>query len=212
MRAAITAAIVALLVSATSATAAFVVTSKNIKNGTIQTVDISAKAKRALKGNRGPQGFQGAPGLPGATGPVGPKGDKGATGDPWGAYSQLPSGKSLRGVFGPGATAQYGNEMVQETVSFGGFQVGPDFPAVRYVALGQAPPPECPGSTTNPQALPGNLCVYTAIAQNVHPDDVQVFNPNNDALGTSLRGFGVAITSIAPGWYSVQGSWAVTSP
>jgi hypothetical protein len=54
-----------------------IVTSKNIKNGTIQTVDISAKAKRALKGNRGPRGFQGARGLPGATGPAGPKGDTG---------------------------------------------------------------------------------------------------------------------------------------
>lgn len=53
MRAAIIAAAVALLVSATSATAALVVTSQNIKNGTIQTVDISAKAKRALRGIAG---------------------------------------------------------------------------------------------------------------------------------------------------------------
>jgi hypothetical protein len=86
MKAAIIAGIVAMLVSAASATAAFVVTSKNIKNGTIQTVDISAKAKRALKGNRGPrglrgaqgaqgvQGSQGAPGAPGAQGPPGPAG------------------------------------------------------------------------------------------------------------------------------------------
>jgi hypothetical protein len=50
------AGVVAALVSATTATAAFVVTSANIKDGTIQTVDISAKAKRALKGNRGPAG------------------------------------------------------------------------------------------------------------------------------------------------------------
>jgi hypothetical protein len=57
MKSAIIAAIVAMLVSAASATAAFVVTSKNIKNGTIQTVDISANAKRALKGNRGPRGL-----------------------------------------------------------------------------------------------------------------------------------------------------------
>jgi len=45
-----------LLVSATSATAAFVVTSKNIKNGTIQTIDISSAAKKALRGQRGPRG------------------------------------------------------------------------------------------------------------------------------------------------------------
>ena len=50
--------LVVALVSAGSATAAFVVTSKNIKNGTIQLVDISPKAKKALRGMRGPQGIQ----------------------------------------------------------------------------------------------------------------------------------------------------------
>jgi hypothetical protein len=71
MRGAIIAAIVAAFVSATSATAALVVTSKHIKNGTIQTVDISAKAKQALKGNRGPRGFEGAEGPQGPSGPPG---------------------------------------------------------------------------------------------------------------------------------------------
>jgi hypothetical protein len=52
-----------MLVSAASATAAFVVTSKNIKNGTIQLVDISPRAKAALHGRRGPQGPKGVPGI-----------------------------------------------------------------------------------------------------------------------------------------------------
>jgi len=52
MKNALVAAVVAAVVAAASGTAAtMIVTSKNIKNGTIQTVDISAKAKRALKGN-----------------------------------------------------------------------------------------------------------------------------------------------------------------
>ncbi len=59
MRTAIIAAIVAMLVSAASATAAFVVTSKNIKNGTIQLVDISPRAKAALRGQRGSRGEPG---------------------------------------------------------------------------------------------------------------------------------------------------------
>jgi hypothetical protein len=62
-------------VAAASGTAAtIIVTSKNIKDGTIQTVDISAKAKRALKGNRGIRGASGAPGPPGAQGIQGPPG------------------------------------------------------------------------------------------------------------------------------------------
>ena len=72
MKNALIAAVVAAVVAAASGTAAtIVVTSKQIKNGTIQTVDISPGAKRALKGNRGLRGFQGAPG---AQGPQGAQG------------------------------------------------------------------------------------------------------------------------------------------
>ena len=71
MKSAIIAGVVALLVSSASATAAFVVTSKNIKNGTIQTVDLSAKARKALKGNAGPAGARGPAGAQGPRGFVG---------------------------------------------------------------------------------------------------------------------------------------------
>ena len=46
-------AIVALGVGATSATAKALITSGDIKNGTIKTEDLSASAKQALKGNAG---------------------------------------------------------------------------------------------------------------------------------------------------------------
>jgi hypothetical protein len=49
-------ALAVALVTASSSTAAFVVTSKNIKNSTIQLVDISPRAKKALRGQRGPRG------------------------------------------------------------------------------------------------------------------------------------------------------------
>jgi hypothetical protein len=81
VRNALIAAVVAAVVAAASSTAATImVTSKNIKNGTIQTVDISAGAKRALKGARGargPRGFPGARGTQGAQGPQGPQGLQG---------------------------------------------------------------------------------------------------------------------------------------
>jgi hypothetical protein len=78
MKTAIIAAVVSAVVAAASGTAAtIVVTSKNIKNGTIQTVDLSAQAKRALKGNRGPRGLTGATGATGATGPQGVGGPPG---------------------------------------------------------------------------------------------------------------------------------------
>ena len=79
MKSALIAAIVAAVVATASATAAVtvVITSKDIKNGTIQTLDISAKAKNALKGNRGPVG---ARGLTGAQGPAGAAGAQGPPG------------------------------------------------------------------------------------------------------------------------------------
>jgi hypothetical protein len=81
MKTALIAAVVSAVIASTTATAAtIVVTSKNIKNGTIQTVDISAKAKRALKGNRGPRGLAGPRGATGAQGPTGPAGAPGARG------------------------------------------------------------------------------------------------------------------------------------
>jgi hypothetical protein len=52
-------ALAVALVTASSSTAAFVVTSKNIKNGTIQLVDISPKATKALRGQRGLRGPSG---------------------------------------------------------------------------------------------------------------------------------------------------------
>jgi hypothetical protein len=75
MKNALIAAVVSAIVAAASGTAATImVTSKNIKNGTIQTVDLSAKAKKALKGNRGLRGVAGTPG------PAGPQGIQGAPG------------------------------------------------------------------------------------------------------------------------------------
>jgi hypothetical protein len=60
VKSALIAAVVAAVVAAASGTAATIlVTSKNIKNGTIQTVDISAAPKRALRGQRGPIGLTG---------------------------------------------------------------------------------------------------------------------------------------------------------
>jgi hypothetical protein len=80
---AVIAAVVAAAVAAASGAAAtIVVTSKNIKNGTIQTVDISGKAKRALKGQRGPRGAEGARGSTGIPGPAGPPGPPGPEGPP----------------------------------------------------------------------------------------------------------------------------------
>jgi hypothetical protein len=76
-------ALLALVMASTgSAVAASLITSKQIKDGTIQTKDISKKAQKALRGKTGPQGPQGMHGPKGDTGATGAQGPKGDTGDP----------------------------------------------------------------------------------------------------------------------------------
>jgi hypothetical protein len=70
-------AAVAVAVVATSgpAVAASLITSKQIKNGTIKFKDINKSARAKLEGDTGPQGPQGAKGDPGEPGPAtGPAG------------------------------------------------------------------------------------------------------------------------------------------
>jgi collagen triple helix repeat protein len=64
-----------------SAVAASVITSKQIKDGTIQTKDLSKKALKALKGKIGATGATGAPGPAGPQGPQGAQGVQGLKGD-----------------------------------------------------------------------------------------------------------------------------------
>ena len=74
--------VTALLVGAGTATAAKLITSKNIKNGTIQTRDLSTSLKSKIRkpGKPGAPGPRGPAGPTGPAGPAGPKGDKGDPG------------------------------------------------------------------------------------------------------------------------------------
>jgi hypothetical protein len=86
-----------------SAVAASLITSKQIKNGTIQLADISKKAQKSLKGKAGANGATGATGpagpqgAAGAAGAAGAKGDKGDKGDPGSAraFGYITSGGAL---------------------------------------------------------------------------------------------------------------------
>src|SRR3954470_6842134 len=73
--------IVALVVACSGgAVAAVVITSKQIKNGTIQLGDINKSARKSLAGKKGPAGPSGPAGARGLAGPAGPAGPAGAAG------------------------------------------------------------------------------------------------------------------------------------
>jgi hypothetical protein len=123
---AIVVALLALVMASTgSAVAASLITSKQIKDGTIQTRDISRKALASLRTTAavapapaptGPAGPQGA------TGAKGDKGDKGDTGD-----------QGLRGPTGPSDGYSVGN--ASDSGSTGPLAL--NLPAGDYIAFGK---------------------------------------------------------------------------
>ena len=122
MRTALVAAAVSAVVAATSATAAtIVITSKNIKDGTIQTRDISAKAKRTLKGKIGPRGSAGQ------AGQQGPRGHRSA-------HRRLTKRMSPHGCCGPARNRDAGDVDGADYRKPRGFET--DAPAPRALSKG----------------------------------------------------------------------------
>lgn len=157
MKNALIAAVVAAVVAAASGTAAtLVVTSKNIKNGTIQTVDISAKAKRALRGNRGPRGLQGPAGVPGSQGPTGPTGPQGPPGVQ--SILQVPNSVSVAPATDGTVTAvcPAGQRAVSGGFSFGGIITGSFRDGTGWTATGY-----------NDLTTPVNLMVWANCSPNL---------------------------------------------
>jgi hypothetical protein len=83
-------AVVLFALSGGVATAGKLITSKDIKNGTISTADLSTSAKRSLRGVTGPRGAAGSPGPQGPQGPAGPS-----------AVGAITTIKSAQVPFGP---------------------------------------------------------------------------------------------------------------
>jgi hypothetical protein len=106
MKAIVAAVIVSVIVTAgATAGVTTLITSRQIKDHTIQMRDISSSAVSQLHGQRGaqgpagPAGTKGAKGDRGAPGATGPKGDTGATGAPGLLGPQGPKGD--QGLIGP---------------------------------------------------------------------------------------------------------------
>ncbi|SEC85550.1 hypothetical protein SAMN04489844_3123 [Nocardioides exalbidus] len=152
-------------VGAGSYAAGSLVTSKQIKDGTIKVEDLSPKAVERLRGSTGPAGPPGPAGATGATGSTGAQGARGAS-----AWDKIPSRQTVTGkapVFFQAATAgDFGSAtitlparpatpMSQGTTAF--FAEGP-----LVASFGAPRSPDCTGTTDVPTAPPGMLCVYVA--------------------------------------------------
>jgi hypothetical protein len=115
----------------------------------------------------------------------------------------LPQGKTIRGVFRIAGNDQgTGTDLGAAQISFG--WTLKSAPTAHFVLAGAAPPAQCPGTPSSPQAAPGHLCVYELNASNAQT--------RNIASPSSRFGFGLTASSVADGAWVSLGTWAVRSP
>ena len=201
-------AIVALVVAcAGTAIAANLITSSEIKNGTIKKQDLSAKLKKSLKGKRGPQG------PPGEQGPPGPSGLSGGT---------IPSGTTVTGGWGGRYIAALAGTQTNS------YLLTYSFPLPAPVRLtdsqvqfgaGTASPvgdadPACSGSVAAPTAPAGMVCIYSQDSARDNSTltgfKLSAAQANTDA---DAHGFTVRMINVnTPGTMRAEGTWAYTAP
>jgi hypothetical protein len=183
------------------------------------------------EGKTGATGAKGETGAKGATGPAGPQGAPGAEGkegSPWTAGGTLPSGKTETGTWaiGPSPGEEPGEPLAKPVnvvapISFPIRLAAELEPAqvhlVHKVEVEEEKvPAECTvggvqGSSANPLAAPGNLCVYEAVGGNgFSGEDLVIFKPTL-GRGAGPSGAFLFVTfshQVSQG----AGSWAVTAP
>jgi hypothetical protein len=179
-------------------------TSADIRNKSLRLIDFRSAERRKLVGAQGP------------TGPIGPIGPAGAKGEPGVAGSfagALESGKTLRGTFGVATSGGCTPDV--ECIGIEGITFGSALnsaPTVHVKLVSDQAPAGCPGSADDPQAQPGQLCIYEGAQEN--RDVLALTNPVGGVDGTASR-FGVDVftrpTDTTERAIS-EGTWAVTAP
>jgi hypothetical protein len=196
-----------------TAYAANLITSADIKNGTIKKKDLSASAKKSLRGPKGDKGDPGEKGDPGDQGPPGPSGLSGGT---------IPSGTTVTGAWGGRYIAALaGNQtnsylltysfplpapvrLTDSQVQFGAGTAGP---------VGDADP-ACSGSVASPTAPAGMVCIYS---QDSARDNSTLtgfkLSAAQATTDADAYGFTVRIVNVStPGTMRAEGTWAYTAP
>jgi hypothetical protein len=226
---------------------------KQIKPSVLKQLQGSAgkTGPQGSAGASGANGPQGPAGSQGAVGPQGPKGEPGATGPKGetGAAGQngttgftetLPSGKTLKGDWSVDSSVASlaGQEgLPVASVSFGIPLAEPVVPhfinanGKETVPKGEGEVEEvvsaqCPGTTAEPKADAGNLCVYAEAETDSLQSVGKTPYPRVCALGSEegllcdfgihadnvdLSGFGIEIRAKEPGLVEALGTWAVTA-
>jgi hypothetical protein len=187
------------------------VSSREVKDHSLLAHDFKpGQLPAGAHGVRGPTGLQGPTGSQGLRGPVGPQGVAGPTGPKGDSFdTRLPSGKTLRGTYEvTGTASSQGGQFAAISETYAAELASA--PRLHMIADQATQPGECQGTAANPQAAPGNLCVYESPNHGNLIDAPHLFvDPLNPAEAT--LGFGIVITANSNGSFTSAGTWAVTA-
>jgi hypothetical protein len=119
----------------------------------------------------------------------------------------LPTGKTLRGVWGV-----RGDDARQFSwISFGHRTAAST--TFHFIAPGATPPVQCPGSVSNPQAQSGHTCVYAFNVFNLGGGTMafnEAFAPEDATIGSAGRDGVILFFTNTTGDGAAYGTWAVT--
>ena len=207
------------------------------------TKQIKPSVLKSLKGARGESGASGPAGSVGAQGPAGPAGAKGEAGtpgekgspgtpgepgaageegSPWTAGGTLPSGATEKGTWANFHIAAVAGENSGSPISFSiPLTIGLGEARVHYYEIGEKGDGKgCPttSSAANPEAEPGNLCVFAKAEENSRPVEgyLSILDPEAETeeetfMHSGRTGVVVLSQSIAAGEIHAYGTWAVTA-
>jgi len=173
----------------------------------------------------GPQGSPGAKGDPGPKGDTGPKGDPGLPGTF--STEPLPSGERLTGVYGTQVEATFSIASISFPIRVSpapstevwiqsngetALLINPQTGAVTGIIEEEPEEVEalCPGSVANPQAEPGNVCLYTKIEEEAS-FDIGIFAKPARATSPDPEAGVLMSFQSTGGTGLISGSWAVTA-
>jgi hypothetical protein len=202
------------------------ITSRQIKDGSIQLRDLSPRARRVLKGNRGLRGVPGRQGTAGTSGAKGDKGDQGEPGTSLFNAATIPSGTTIRGAWGGRYIAAIaGNQQNSYLLTYSFPLPAPvrlrdsdvQFGATTAGPVGDADP-TCTGSVASPTAPAGKVCIYVNEGPNGTRSNSTLtgfklqaagVNTDGDAYGFTVR---MVDAGTVPGTVRAEGTWAYTAP
>lgn len=118
---------------------------------------------------------------------------------------------TLRGNYGIIFNAAAPGQDDTSAFSFGRtLPAAPLVPTANIIQFGAAPTLSCPGSFDNPQAAPGQLCIYERTRGNA--TTVSVINSIGSFNSAEVTGATMFVRSTGAGQAHALGKWAVTIP